>query len=105
MTAGAIVARDPELGAANLSIARLKPPVGPYAPSESRTTLTFLNVTRISTLAGRVGVARERKSRTGPRLAQKGQVSVSVSDNEPPPSATGASQWRHASVPLASRPE
>ena len=37
--------------------------------------------TRITTRVGRVGDASERKSRTGPLVAQNGQARASVSDS------------------------
>jgi hypothetical protein len=61
--------------------------------------------TRTMTRAGRVGNARDRKSRTGPRFWQNGQVSRSDSRSGSAPSATGASQRRQASVPTPSRLE
>ena len=60
--------------------------------------------TRTSTLAGRDGAASERKSRSGARWLQKGQVRRSVGEAGPA-SETGASQRAHASVPLPSRPD
>ena len=61
--------------------------------------------TLMTTRAGRVGVLRERKSRTGPRWWQNGHMSCSVKGSGSGPMATGASQRRQASVPVPSCPE
>ncbi len=49
-------------------------------------------IIRTNTRAGRVGRARDKKSRAGPRRRQNGQVSWSVSNSGRSPIAIGASQ-------------
>ncbi len=60
---------------------------------------------RITTRAGRVGDVSDRKSRTIPWCEQNGQLSGWVSDSDPGPIPTGASQRRQANVPVAITPE
>jgi hypothetical protein len=62
-------------------------------------------IIRTRTRAGRVGGARDRKSRAGPRRPQNGHVSWSVSDIGRSPIAIGASQRQHAKVPTPSSVE
>lgn len=59
-------------------------------------------ITRTNTRAGRVGRARDKKSRVGPWRPQNGHVSSSVSNSGRSPTAIGASQRPHAKVPVPS---
>jgi hypothetical protein len=79
---------------------RVKP--RPFLKSARRSATAYAMIIRTDTRVGRVGRARDKKSRAGPARRQNGHVSWSVSNSGPSAIAIGASQRLQARVPTPS---